>query len=118
MTPVVLMAGGRGLRLHPLTEKTPKPLLHVGTKPILETIIDGFAAQGFSQFHLCVNYRAELIEKYFVEMHKELKWGYEIPYMVTGILNKHPRSAMALMNNPNGQSFGDFYVELSSEAEV
>ena len=60
----------------------------------------------------------ELIEKYFIEMHKELKWGYEIPYMVTGILNKHPRSAMALMNNPNGKSFGDFYIELSSEAEV
>ena len=59
------MAGGRGLRLHPLTEKSPKPLLHVGGKPILEQIIDGFAAQGFRKFWLCVNYKAELIEAHF-----------------------------------------------------
>ena len=44
------MAGGRGLRLHPLTESTPKPLLTVGRKPIIETIIDGFADQGFRKF--------------------------------------------------------------------
>ena len=59
------MAGGRGLRLHPLTEKHPKSLLKVGGKPILEQIIDGFAAQGFRRFWLCVNYKAELIEGYF-----------------------------------------------------
>ena len=59
------MAGGRGERLHPLTEKTPKPLLNVGGKPILETVIDGFASQGFKKFWLCVNYKAHLIEDYF-----------------------------------------------------
>ncbi|HDZ73724.1 MAG TPA: hypothetical protein ENH55_13345 [Aurantimonas coralicida] len=65
MTPVILMAGGRGLRLHPLTEKHPKSLLKVGGKPILEQIIDGFARQGFRRFWLCVNYKADLIKDYF-----------------------------------------------------
>ena len=59
------MCGGRGLRLHPLTETHPKPLFRVGGKAILEQIIEGFAEQGFKQFWLCVNYRAGLIEKHF-----------------------------------------------------
>ena len=59
------MAGGRGTRLHGLTAKTPKPMLTVGSKPLLETIIDGFASQGFKQFVLCVNYMADLIEAHF-----------------------------------------------------
>ena len=65
MTPVVIMCGGRGQRLHPLTEKTPKPLLRVGTHPILETIITEFAQQGFRKIWLAVNYHADLIEGYF-----------------------------------------------------
>lgn len=65
MTPTVIMAGGRGQRLHPLTEKTPKPMLTVGGKPILETVMEGFAEQGFKKFWLCLGYRAELIQRYF-----------------------------------------------------
>jgi NDP-sugar pyrophosphorylase family protein len=59
------MAGGRGTRLHGLTNRTPKPMLRIGAKPLIETIIDGFAAQGFTKFVLCVNYLAELIEAHF-----------------------------------------------------
>jgi NDP-sugar pyrophosphorylase family protein len=59
------MAGGRGTRLHGLTAKEPKPMLRIGSKPLIETIIDGFAQQGFTKFVLCVNYLAELIEAHF-----------------------------------------------------
>ena len=59
------MAGGRGLRLHPLTIHSPKSMLEVGKKPMLETLIHGFADQGFDKFTLCVHYKAELIEGYF-----------------------------------------------------
>ena len=62
---VVLMAGGLGTRLAPLTDKTPKPLLKVGNKPILETIIENFAKHGFDQIILSVNYKAHMIEEYF-----------------------------------------------------
>jgi len=63
--PVILMAGGEGRRLRPLTEDVPKPMLTVGTKPILETILDGFAEAGFRSFFISVNYRAERIERHF-----------------------------------------------------
>ena len=62
---VVLMAGGLGTRLRPLTNAIPKPLLKVGDKPILQTIIENFAAQGFGEFILSVNYKAEMFEEYF-----------------------------------------------------
>jgi len=54
----------------------------------------------------------DLIQKYFQQMRDELRWGYEIPYAVTGILNKHPRAAMAFMKGVHGQTFGEFYDNL------
>lgn len=62
---VVLMVGGLGTRLRPLTDKTPKPMLKVGNKPILETIILNFKKHGFVNIVLCVNYKSEVIEEYF-----------------------------------------------------
>ena len=62
---VVLMAGGEGLRLRPLTEHTPKPMLDVGGRPILETIIRRLSDSGFSEFHISVNYRADVIRNHF-----------------------------------------------------
>lgn len=63
--PVVLMVGGLGSRLRPLTEDCPKSLLKIGNKPILETILDNFIECGFRQFYFAVNYKAEMIEDYF-----------------------------------------------------
>ena len=62
---VVLMAGGFGTRLRPLTEHTPKPMLHVGDKPILETIINNFKKHGFTNIIISVSYKASVIENYF-----------------------------------------------------
>ena len=62
---VVIMAGGLGTRLHPLTEETPKPMLKVGGKPILETIIQSFIDQGYINFFVSVNYKANIISEYF-----------------------------------------------------
>lgn len=63
--PVVLMAGGLGTRLRPLTEEVPKPMLRIGEKPILESIIENFVEYGFWQFYIAVNYKAEIIERHF-----------------------------------------------------
>ncbi|HOC74166.1 MAG TPA: aldolase catalytic domain-containing protein [Candidatus Hydrogenedentes bacterium] len=60
----------------------------------------------------------DLIEKYFVDMKKELRWGYEIPYAITGILNKHPRAAMAFMKGVHGNTFSEFYDELLNADEL
>lgn len=62
---VFLMAGGLGSRLEPLTANCPKPLLKVGGKPILESIIESFIEQGFKNFYISINYKGEMIEEYF-----------------------------------------------------
>ncbi len=62
---VFLMAGGLGSRLKSLTENCPKPLLKVGGKPILESIIESFIEQGFKNFYISINYKGEMIEQYF-----------------------------------------------------
>jgi dTDP-glucose pyrophosphorylase/predicted transcriptional regulator len=63
--PVFLMAGGFGKRLHPLTINTPKPLLEIGKKPILETIIEQFIDHGFHNFYISTHFKSELIKDYF-----------------------------------------------------
>lgn len=62
---VVIMAGGMGLRLRPLTEKTPKPMLPVGGKPMVQHTIESLRAEGFRDFVLAVNYLGDQIEQHF-----------------------------------------------------
>lgn len=62
---VILMVGGLGSRLRPLTEEIPKPMLKVGNKPILQTIVEKFAEYGFSEIVMCVNYKSHIIQDYF-----------------------------------------------------
>ena len=64
-TIVVLMAGGLGSRLRPLTESTPKPLLPIGGRPLLEITISSLARQGFGHFYVSVNYKAEMFREHF-----------------------------------------------------
>ena len=71
-TGVVLMAGGLGSRLGELTEECPKPLLKIGKKPILETILGSFIRHGFRKFYFSVNYLSEMIENHFRD---GSKWG-------------------------------------------
>lgn len=59
----VIMAGGRGQRLRPLTDKVPKPLLRVGSSSIIERIIVHLAEAGVADVHLAVNYKAEIFEQ-------------------------------------------------------
>ncbi|MBU1659482.1 nucleotidyltransferase family protein [bacterium] len=75
---VVLMVGGLGTRLRPLTHKLPKPMLKVGDKPILETIILNFKKYGFHNIILSVSYKSEMIEEYFGD---GSKFGVNIEYI-------------------------------------
>lgn len=75
---VFIMAGGLGLRLRPLTNDYPKPLLKVGSKPILETVIENLSEYGFYRIYLLVNYKAEMIKEYFGE---GARFGVEIRYI-------------------------------------
>jgi dTDP-glucose pyrophosphorylase len=63
--PVVIMAGGEGKRLYPLTRNCPKPMLRVGGKPLLEIILEQCVDAGFYNFYFSVNYLKEQIKNYF-----------------------------------------------------
>jgi len=102
---VVLMAGGLGARLRPLTEDCPKPMLRVGNKPLLETIIQSFVEQGFNRFFISVNYMAETIMSYFGD---GAALGARIDYLVEndklgtagalGLLPERPEAPLLVMN--------------------
>lgn len=62
---MVIMAGGRGTRLHPHTEDCPKPMLPIGGKPMLEHIVERARGEGFRHFLFAVHYLAHMIENYF-----------------------------------------------------
>lgn len=62
---VLIMAGGLGSRLKPLTDDIPKPMLKIGDKPILEILIDQFKQKKFKKILISVNYKADIIENYF-----------------------------------------------------
>ena len=76
----VILAGGLGTRLRPLTLKTPKPMLPLGKKPILEHLIEWNKKNGVKSIVLCVSYRKEKIQDYFKDGRK---FGVNIEYAIS-----------------------------------
>ncbi len=74
---VVILAGGKGVRLAPLTEVIPKPLVPLGGMPVMEVVIRQLAAQGFRRLTLAVGYLSDLIAAYFQD---GSRWGVDISY--------------------------------------
>jgi dTDP-glucose pyrophosphorylase len=75
---VVLMAGGMGLRLRPLTEHVPKPMLKVKGKPILQRLLEQLIDQGFQRFVFTLNYLGHVIQDYFQD---GSAWNASIEYI-------------------------------------
>ena len=102
---VVLMVGGLGTRLHPLTENTPKPLLKVGKKPILQTIVEHFSSYGFINFIMCINYKGHMIQDYFGDgsaFGVNIEYVFEEQRMGTAgalsLLTEKPKEPFFVMN--------------------
>lgn len=74
--PVVIMAGGKGTRLKPITNVIPKPLVPIGDKTILETILDQFEEIGCTKFFMSVNYKADMMKYYL----NQLPHQYDIDF--------------------------------------
>lgn len=66
--PVVIMAGGKGTRLRPITNVLPKPLIPIGEKTILEVIMDQFEKIGCHKFYMSINYKADMIKYYLSQL--------------------------------------------------
>ena len=112
---VILMAGGKGLRLRPLTKNLPKPMLKVGNKPILQILLEKFKENGFTNFLISVNYKSKIIKRYFGNGQK---FGLKIEYIeekkemgtagCLSILKKKPNEAFFVVN-------GDLLTNLDFE---
>jgi dTDP-glucose pyrophosphorylase len=102
--PVVIMAGGLGSRLGPLTEKVPKPMLKVNGKPMLERIIERFRDLGVGEFHISVNYKAKVIEDYFGDGQP---WRVQVHYLRE---KKRLGTAGSLSLLPSGMGSAFFVV--------
>lgn len=76
--PVVIMAGGKGTRLKPITNVIPKPLVPVGDKTILEVIMDQFESIGCHKFYMSVNYKADMMKYYL----SQLPHHYDIDFFM------------------------------------
>lgn len=76
--PVVIMAGGKGTRLKPITNVIPKPLVPVGDKTILEVIMDQFEGIGCNKFYMSVNYKADMMKFYL----SQLEHKYDIQFFM------------------------------------
>jgi NDP-sugar pyrophosphorylase family protein len=73
----IILAGGKGVRLAPLTDVIPKPLVPIGGMPVLEIVIRQLEANGFHHITLAVGYLADLIKAYFQD---GSRWGVKIDY--------------------------------------
>ena len=128
--PVVLMAGGIGSRLMPLTKSAPKPLLSVGDKPLLETILESFVEQNFHRFFISVNYKARMIKEHFGDGRK---WDADIRYLeedrplgtagALRLLPERPKEPMIVMNGDlvtrlNFQHLLDYHGQSASKATM
>ena len=101
----VVMAGGQGARLWPLTETVPKPMLRVAGRPILERIVLHLVGSGISRISISVNYLGHVIEEYFED---GSRFGARIEYLreeqplgtagALGLLGESPTEALLLMN--------------------
>ena len=79
--PIVIMAGGKGTRLRPITNTCPKPMLKVNGKPILQILIEECVSYGLQNFYISVNYLKEQIIDYFGD---GSEWGVNIKYIIEG----------------------------------
>ncbi|MDG1278243.1 MAG: nucleotidyltransferase family protein [Algoriphagus sp.] len=100
--PVVVMAGGFGTRMKPLTNVLPKPLIPVGDTTILEQIFKRFYKHGSSRFYLSVNYKADLIEYYIKNQN--------LPYQISYFKEEKPMGTAGSMSLLKGKINETFFV--------
>ncbi|GAB3421179.1 nucleotidyltransferase family protein [Niabella aquatica] len=120
----VLMAGGEGKRLRPLTENTPKPLLKVGDKPIIEYNVDRLGQVGVKNIYMSINYLGEQIENYFKDgKNKNLNIQYikeDKPLGTIGsvlLVDSFQHDEILVMNSDllTNIDFADFYKTFKNE---
>ena len=129
--PVFIMAGGFGTRLKPLTDNCPKPMLKVGDKPMLESLINNFKSHGFYKFYISTHYLPEVIVNYFGDGSQfgiEIEYIYEETPLGTGgalslLPDALPKEPIIMINgdiltNVDFSKVLDFHTKKNSDATM
>lgn len=105
MRKAVLLAAGRGTRMGGMTAETPKPMLLVQGRPILEHILEGLSSVGVERFFIVVGYRREVIESHFADLRFDIEFRVQDPVNGTGSAARLARDFVG--RDPFLFSFGD-----------
>jgi dTDP-glucose pyrophosphorylase len=100
--PVVIMAGGKGTRLDPFTRILPKPLIPIGDKTVIETIMDAFARHGVGHFYVSLHTKARIVKSYFEEL--------DPPFRIEYVEEDEPLGTAGALQFLKGRINGTFFV--------
>src|SRR3989344_311942 len=107
---VVILCGGKGVRLKPLNKDIPKPLVEIGGKPIIHQAVELYSQKGFSDFILCIGYKGYLIKEYFSRFP-----DYKIKYSDSGedaTMIKRIHDIKDMIDDKIIVAYGDTYAHI------
>lgn len=114
MVKTVIMCGGRGLRLRPLTDEIPKPLVQISGKPVLQHLLESYVRKGFNEFVLCIGYRGQMIKDLFTNNLLDAEIEFSDAGEDAGILQR-----LHLAKDITGERFfvayGDTLIDIALE---
>jgi len=115
MVKVVVMCGGRGARLRPVTDAIPKPLVLLDGKPIVQHLLERYIRRGVRDFILCLGYRGEMVRKHFAKSPLDAHIEYSDAGEEAGILARLAH-AKGLMSERVFVAYGDTLVNVDTNA--
>jgi len=103
----IILAGGKGTRLGSITKKIPKPMVKIGSKPIIWHIMNHLSSHGINDFIICTGYKEKIIKKYFLNLKK--KWNVKCIYNELNTLNGRRIGLISkyIKNNDFLMTYGD-----------
>jgi glucose-1-phosphate cytidylyltransferase len=110
---VVVLCGGKGTRLGEYTQKIPKPLIEVGSRPILWHIVQMYKSHGFNEFVFCLGYKGEMIREYFSK-----EKSAKIDFVDTGVDSNKTQRILKAKGFVNGEDFFVTYGDDLSDVDI
>lgn len=109
--PALILCGGKGLRLRPITKDTPKPLIRINTKPILYYIINHLQKQGINEFIIATGYKSNKIESFMKNQFNKL--SYQIVNSGNVSILKRIKDSLKVINNDFLLCYGDTITDIN-----
>ena len=108
---ILILCGGRGMRLRPLTDSIPKPLIPLHGKPIIHHSIESFIRKGFNQFIVCVGYKGDMIEEYLLKQNFDAQIEFCNSGNNASMLSRI-KDAVPLLSESTIVAYGDTLIDI------